>query len=245
MTREIKLSKRLQNVAEFITPGVTFADIGSDHAYLPCYLCMHDSSMSAIAGEVQMGPYNSAKKTVNFYNMADQVDVRFGDGLEVIDENITEIVIAGMGGSLIQSILDNGSHKLGSVQRLVIQPNNHAEYVRNAMLKYNYTICDEIIMEENKRIYEIIVAVKDSEADPYSPVIRFEKQQLFGPLLMQEKNKVFKRKWTQEILKIERILQTMEQSKQIDMSKVDFFKQQRKWIEEVLENDGNQSSTDF
>lgn len=241
MIQEIKLSKRLQTIAGYLTPGVTFADIGSDHAYLPCYVCRQDELMRAIAGEVANGPFNSANRTVSSTGLSDRVEVRLGDGLEVIDESVTEIVIAGMGGPLIQSILETGAHKLASVRRMIIQPNNHAEYVRNVMLKYNYTITNEVIMEENKQIYEIIVAEKDSEADPYSPIIEFEKQQMLGPLLMREKSKVFKKKWQQELLNIERVLETMQHSKQVELSRINMFKERSKWIREVLESDKDQA----
>src|SRR5690625_254647 len=104
VTDAINLSKRLTTIATFLPSGAYFADIGSDHAYLPCYVCIHDKEARAIAGEVNEGPYNSACETVKAYELNNQIEVRLGDGLHVIDnEQIKQVVIAGMGGSLIRS----------------------------------------------------------------------------------------------------------------------------------------------
>ena len=50
-----KLSERLQTVASFVPTGAIVADIGSDHAYLPCYLVMNGIAKGSIAGEVVKG----------------------------------------------------------------------------------------------------------------------------------------------------------------------------------------------
>lgn len=234
MIDTIKISKRLKTIASFISEGAHFADIGSDHAYLACYACLKDDTARAIAGEVSIGPYTSAQQTVQSLGLTNVVEVKFDDGLRVLNTNVTEVVIAGMGGSLIKSIIEAGEHKLHSVNRLIIQPNNHEHYVRDVFLKYNYSITNEVILEENNHIYEVLVAEKNTEIDNYSPIISFEKQQMFGPILMHEKSAEFIKKWQAEYANTIRIINTIKKSQHDNVAKLAMFNKRLKWIEEVL-----------
>jgi len=237
MMRSIKISRRLEAVASFLPPGTFFADIGSDHAYLPCYVCLHDNQARAIAGEVNEGPYDSACKTVSDHLLTDRVEIRLGDGLQVLKrDEITELVIAGMGGSLIKNILKDGIEKLHRVKRIIAQPNMDARNIRKWILINGYIITDETIIEENEHIYEIIVADRN-EFQPTSKSVLNEKQLLFGPLLIKEKNSIFLKKWEMEKVKLEIIIKQMKQASIQNEEKIAQFEMELIWIKEVLKDD--------
>src|ERR1700730_3423795 len=97
-----KLSNRLEAVVKHIPRGARLADIGSDHAYLPCNAVKRGIISFAIAGEVVEGPFKSAMKNVDAEGLTQQISVRLGNGLEVINAGDVDcITICGMGGALI------------------------------------------------------------------------------------------------------------------------------------------------
>ncbi|RZT22326.1 tRNA (adenine(22)-N(1))-methyltransferase [Fictibacillus sp. BK138] len=205
-----KLSQRLETVSNYVLEGSVMADIGSDHAYLPCYLGLKRKIKKGIAGEITDGPYLSAKEQVVLDGLSDIIEVRKGDGLSVLKENEAEVVtICGMGGSLITSILEKGKDKLGKAKRLVLQPNIGAKTVRKWLLKEDWVLSAEEIIKEDGKIYEILVADRSGE-QPYTNNI--EAELLFGPFLLKVQNEAFKEKWTGEVKQWKAILAQMEKS---------------------------------
>jgi len=168
---DIELSKRLRTAAKFVQPGDRLADIGSDHAYLPSKLAEKGMITFAIAGEVAEGPLERSTKEVIRRGLSHIIEVRKGDGLEVInlEDNITIITICGMGGSLIRNILEEGKQagKLLNITRLILQPNVGEEKVRQWLDENGFSITNEEILEENNKIYEVIVA--DRNIMKYKP----------------------------------------------------------------------------
>lgn len=205
-----QLSIRLERVAEFLKGFKTIADIGSDHAYLPCYLALKNESMQAIAGEVNEGPYQSARAQVRKSSLSERVQVRKGNGLEVLSEQdqIETIAIAGMGGPLIASILEDGKNKLTDVKRLVLQPNVAAHVLRIWLINHGFKLVAEDILEEDDKIYEILVAEPTMEPPVYSKA-----ELLLGPYLKEMKGSAFEKKWTRELAAWEQVLKQLEKGK--------------------------------
>ena len=48
----MNLGSRLQGIANYVLPNKVFADIGTDHAYLPIYLIKNGIVKKAIAGDI-------------------------------------------------------------------------------------------------------------------------------------------------------------------------------------------------
>ncbi|WP_339250594.1 tRNA (adenine(22)-N(1))-methyltransferase TrmK [Sporosarcina sp. FSL W8-0480] len=202
-----KLSERLTAVASYVETGAILADIGSDHAYLPCYLVRNKKISKAIAGEVVKGPFESAMKNVKKEGLENNIIVRLGNGLEVIEESdgVDTITIAGMGGPLIASILQEGNTKLDGVKRLITQPNIHASSIREWAVENGWTIIDEEILKEDSKIYEILVLERGQAS--YD-----ELEMKFGPYLLNEKSPVFIEKWKRESDEWNRILDSLEKA---------------------------------
>ena len=230
-----KLSKRLHQAGTYIPKGAVLADIGSDHAYLPAYLYLNEKISRGIAGEVVTGPFESAKHLVTTLGITDAIDVRLGDGLDVVSlaDEVTAISICGMGGSLIRDILDRGfeARRLSGKERLVLQPNIGESTLRQWLVAHQYEIVAEEILEENEKRYEIIVAERSDV-----PVTLTAKELLFGPKLVTEKSDIFKEKWQQELQQRRYVLKQIQQSDKDNRAKQAEFEEQIRMIEEVLQS---------
>ncbi|WP_096201291.1 tRNA (adenine(22)-N(1))-methyltransferase [Bacillus sp. FJAT-45350] len=212
---ELQLSRRLKEVAEYVPNGSSVADIGSDHAYLPCYLALHKKLHKAVAGEVNEGPFLSAKEQVEKLSLQSVISVRKGNGLEVMEPGEVEVItIAGMGGVLIATILEEGKDKLDGVQRLVLQPNVTADKVRIWLMNNGWALTKETILEEDNKIYEVLVADRGEAEELYED--NKELSILLGPYLMLERNEAFCKKWTYELENWRRILSQFKEAKQTE-----------------------------
>ena len=192
------ISKRLETVASFVSQGAVLLDVGSDHAYLPIELVEKGHIERAIAGEVVVGPYQSAVKNVENHGLSDKIQVRLANGLAAFDESdqVSVITIAGMGGRLIASILEEGFDKLAHVERLILQPNNREDDLRNWIQDHGFQIIAESILEEAGKFYEILVV----EAGQMKLSARDTR---FGPFLSKEVSPVFVQKWQKEAEKLQ------------------------------------------
>ena len=231
---EKHLSARLACVASLVPAGARVADIGSDHAYLPAALVLDGKIDFAIAGEVVKGPYENAVHEIKDHQLKGQVIPRLADGLAAIEpaDKVDTITIAGMGGSLIASILEKGKDKLTEIKRLVLQPNVGESQLREWLMNNHYQIMNEKIIEEDNHIYEIIVA------EPSVVPFRYSKYELdFGPFLLENKGPVFRKKWQEYLQREAHVIDQMQKAQQPPVKKINEINQFLSQVKEAIADD--------
>lgn len=155
----MKLDSRLMAIADLVRKDKVFADIGTDHAYLPVYLVENRIINCAIAADLRVGPLENAKETVVSHNLSDKIELRLSDGLDNFSENeVQEIAVAGMGGLLISSFIERTEWLKNSDVHLILQPMTHIEELRKTLFDNGFIIDNEVVAEDGDKLYIIISA---------------------------------------------------------------------------------------
>ena len=177
----MELTARLQTVANQVPYGASFADIGTDHAYLPVWLLLNGRIQHAIAADLREGPLNSARETAQLYGVSDQVSFRLCNGLADIEPGeVDTVAIAGMGGETIAMILESAPWtKDGKL--LLLQPMTSFPDLRLWLQKNGYCIERETIAKEGRRLYSCLT-VRAGEMDELTPAELWVGRQSDDPL---------------------------------------------------------------
>ena len=143
--RNFTLDGRLSSAAKFVRQGARFADIGTDHAYLPIFLLRSGRIDYAFASDINDGPLASAIENAREAGVYSKMEFALADGLDAIrDKDITDIAICGMGGELIASIVERADFIKTPEIRLILQPMSKFSHLRRALAKIGYEIeCEE------------------------------------------------------------------------------------------------------
>ncbi len=179
---KIKLSNRLQAVADMVLPGKTAADIGTDHGYLPVYLIIEDICPHVIASDRAKAPLESARQLVELLSLNNQIDIRLGEGLDVLaPHEAATICMAGMGGATMRTVLLDSREMLPTIERLVLQPMRGAAGLRRFLVENGFAIVQEELALDDGFYYEIIAAEQGA-------MTLSEDEIDFGPLLLAQKH---------------------------------------------------------
>lgn len=197
---KVKLSLRLQTLANMIQPGSIVADIGTDHALLPAFLVQNQIIPRAYACDIAVGPLNRAKSLIREYGLQDQITTILGGGLSRVPKDADTAVIAGMGYDTIKMILEEDLSKLCQFRHIILQSNTNVEELRGWISDHRFTIVQEKIIKDG-HFYTMI----DMNTEDHEPLSETEIR--FGCGLDQQED--FRPYWQFRQASLETILRQM------------------------------------
>lgn len=204
----INLSSRLKLISEFVPLNSKIMDIGCDHGLLDIYLYQNKIVKKIIASDINFSALNNAIENIKANKLEKEIETRLSDGLENIhaEDEIDTLVIAGMGSNTIVNMLKKDIKKLDKIKTIIIQSNTKLEFLRSEIVKLNYYIADEAIVEDNKKIYIVIKFIKGRR--------KYTKKELyFGPILLSTKSLVFQKYTKDNLKKLQCILSSVPKNK--------------------------------
>lgn len=211
----IKLSIRLEAISSLVPNNSKIIDIGCDHGLLDIYLYQKKISNKVIASDINENALNNAKENIKKHNLEKFIETRLGNGLDTLKDtdDIDTIIISGMGAHTVVGIIKNNLNKLKKINTIIVQSNTKNEFLRKEITKLDYLIEDELLVEDNKKIYTIIKFKKGKK--------RYNKKQLyFGPVLLEKNTKLFQTNNKKELEKLHLLLKLLPKNKLIDRYKI-------------------------
>ena len=178
----MELTPRLRTIADLVPLGSSFADIGTDHAYLPTWLLLNGIIERAIAADLREGPLERARETARKYSVEDKMEFRLCDGLNAVQEGeVSVIAIAGMGGDTIAHILGQAPWTKNSEITLLLQPMTSQPDLRQWLFENGYCIESERVVREGEKLYTIL-SVKAGMMNELTPAELWAGKQSRDPL---------------------------------------------------------------
>lgn len=207
-----KLPRRLEAVVSLIPLGKRVADIGTDHALLPIYLVQSGTALRVIASDINRGPFQRAKTIVGLQGLEDSIDVRLGNGLEILEPGeVDVIVISGLGGYTIVDIFNACPEVVEQLDTLVLSPASHEAEVRRWLLENGWKLNDEELVKDQGKIYQVIKAEHGSQE--YQAVTDLEYE--VGPINLRKRHPLLKEYLLQKLKKYEKVRNSLALSQSI------------------------------
>ena len=140
----LHLDARLRAAAQLVRRGHRAADIGCDHGKLSAALVCSGRCPFVVAADLRPGPLSVARANMEAAGCADKVDLRLGNGLEVVRPGEAEdIIIAGMGAETICEILEAAPWVKDPAVRLVLVPATKHSVLRRWLCRQGFELKEE------------------------------------------------------------------------------------------------------
>lgn len=230
----IKLSKRLNKIAELVDFGASVIDVGTDHGYVPNFLCENKISSDIIATDISN---NSLQKSIELTKeLENEKYIRNILANGIIDEKRDNIIIAGLGGIQIAEIINNSIEIAKNANKLILQPMQKTQILRRELNNLGFKIIDEYIIYEDDRYFEIIVArfLKGVKRETFK-----DEDYYFSKKLIDKKDKTYLKFLLDKKTYLENILQNFDPNNLRTKKRSDEIKSLILKIEEAIDEISN------
>lgn len=191
----MNLDNRLKRITDFIPSDSYILDVGCDHALLDIYLALNRKNVKLIASDINENPLKIAKENIKKYNLEDKITLEKADGVSKINDEVDTVVIAGMGTSTINDIINNDLEKLKNVKKIIISSHTSSFELRENMNKKGFKIIDEAVVFDKGKYYEIIVY-----SNGYEKLSKLDME--YGPIISKRKDEITKAYFNERYLKL-------------------------------------------
>lgn len=147
--------KRIDTLCGLLVQADLFADVGCDHGYCSEYMLKNGLCRRAILSDISKGSLQKAETLLEEYVRDGKATSVLGDGFVGVPKDVDEVLIAGMGGSEIISILSDKTYGF-MPKRFVFQPMLNADKLRRYILENGGYIERDFTFEDGK-FYDVIV----------------------------------------------------------------------------------------
>ena len=192
---KLPISKRLLCCALMVTPGSRVADIGTDHGYLGIYLLQTGAARHVIACDLRKDPLENARRNAKLFGVDGEMELRLSDGLEkILPDEVDTVVMAGMGGDLIQKILSQCPWRKREGLQFILQPQSAGNVLRRWLCEDGFEIQREEPVQDGHFLYTVM-DIRQGEPAPLtpgteyaSPALLASKSPLVGTYLARVEN---------------------------------------------------------
>lgn len=165
MNNCIALDGRLLSVAALAMDALAgresprAADIGCDHGYLAAYLLESLPRLFLLCSDVSAPSLDKARRLIARQGLDARVQFAVADGLCALDEPVHAVMIAGMGGKTILSIVKAGMERIGDAA-LIVQANVDVPLLREGLAQMGFALRRELYAQAAGRHYITLMVVR-------------------------------------------------------------------------------------
>lgn len=187
---------RIDTLCSLLQKTDVFADVGCDHGYCTEYMLKNGLCERAIFSDVSRGSLQKAQTLLEDYVAEGRATGVLGDGFFGVPKDVGEVLIAGMGGGEMISILSH--ERFGFMPKyFVLQPMHDSEKLRRYLIENGGYILRDFTFQDVK-YYDVIVGRRRLEGEAAQTYTEAELE--FGRDNLLQRGEAFIKR-TQKLLK--------------------------------------------